>query len=61
MKIGRNLGKLRRVLEGAGRLGEAWLVEHGTMPAERVRRLVDVGEDVPYFSIAIIHGKGRRP
>ena len=61
MKIGRNLGKLRRVLDGAGRLGEAWLVEHGTMPAERVRRLVDVGDDVPYFSIAIIHGKGRRP
>lgn len=61
MKIGRNLAKLRRVLAAAGRLPEAWLVEHGTMPAERVRLLEDVGEEAPYFSIAIIHGKGRRP
>ena len=61
MKIGRNLAKLRRVLAAAGRLPEAWLVEHGTMPAERVRLLAEVGEEAPYFSIAIIHGKGRRP
>lgn len=61
MKIGRNLAKLRAALEQAGRLADAWLVEHGTMPAERVRRLVDVDGDVPYFSIALVHGRGRRP
>lgn len=61
MKIGRNLGKLRRALEAAGRLQAAWLVEHGTMPAEKVRRLVEVEGEVPYFSIALVHGAGRRP
>ena len=61
MKIGRNLDRLRAALRDAGRLEEAWLVEHGTMPAEKVRRLVDVGDVAPYFSIALVHGKGRRP
>lgn len=61
MKIGRNLPRLRAALSAAGRLDEAWLVEHGTMPAERVRRLSEVEGDVPYFSIALVHGRGRRP
>lgn len=61
MKIGRNLDKLRIALAQAGRLTDAWLVEHGTMPAERVRRLAEVQGDAPYFSIALIHGRGRRP
>lgn len=61
MKIGRNLEKLRRALDQAGRLSEAWLVEHGTMPAETVRRLEEVAGPVPYFSIALVHGRGRRP
>lgn len=61
MKIGRNLEKLKAALEGAGRLADAWLVEHGTMPAERVRRLEGVEGPVPYFSVALVHGRGRRP
>lgn len=61
MKIGRNLPRLRAALADAGRLDDAWLVEHGTMPAQRVRRLVEVQDEVPYFSIALIHGRGRRP
>ena len=61
MKIGRNLPRLRAALAEAGRLSDAWLVEHGTMPAERVRRLEEVGDLVPYFSIALVHGRGRRP
>ena len=61
MKIGRNLDKLRRALAAAGRLADAWLVEHGTMPAERVCRLAEVAGPVPYFSIVLLHGKGRRP
>ena len=29
MKTGRNLGKVRRALQAAGRLNEAWLIERG--------------------------------
>lgn len=61
MKIGRNLEKLKRALVAAGRLDSAWLVEHGTMPDQRVHRLTEVPAKVPYFSIAVVHGQGRRP
>lgn len=61
MKIGRNLAKLRAALAAAGRLPEAWLVEHGTMPAQAVRRLAEVEGAAPYFSIVLVHGRGRRP
>lgn len=63
MKIGRHLPKLRRAVEVAGRLADAWLVEYAAMPEQRVRRLaeVGVGDAVPYFSILLIHGQGRRP
>ncbi|MCC5963738.1 MAG: precorrin-2 C(20)-methyltransferase [Rhodobacteraceae bacterium] len=61
MKIGRNMAKLRRALQAAGRLDAAWLVEHAQMPQERVMPLRDSGDRVPYFSIVIIHGQGRRP
>nr|WP_106162173.1 precorrin-2 C(20)-methyltransferase [Tritonibacter scottomollicae] len=61
MKIGRNLPKLRRALEAAGRLEDAWLVERGTMPTQTVQKLTDVTGEVPYFSIVLLHGQGRRP
>ena len=62
MKIGRNLDKVRRAIDQAGRLASAWLVEHATMPNEKVSRLSEVDETVsPYFSIIIVHGQGRRP
>jgi precorrin-2/cobalt-factor-2 C20-methyltransferase len=61
MKTGRNLGKIRRVLAATGRLDEAWLIEHGTMPGERVARLSDVDvADCPYFAMVLVHGRGRR-
>ncbi|MFH0300891.1 precorrin-2 C(20)-methyltransferase [Bradyrhizobium sp. 31Argb] len=61
MKTGRNLQKVRRALASAGRLNDAWLVERGTMPGERVARLVDVEEtDCPYFAIVLVHGTGWR-
>jgi precorrin-2/cobalt-factor-2 C20-methyltransferase len=62
MKTGRNLAKIRRVLEAAGRLDEAWLIERGTMPDERIARLRDVdASDCPYFAIVLVHGRlGRR-
>ncbi len=62
MKTGRNLPKVRRALVRAGRLNEAWLVERGTMPAQRILRLVDTEEsDCPYFATVLVHGQGRRP
>jgi precorrin-2/cobalt-factor-2 C20-methyltransferase len=62
MKTGRNLAKIRRVLDAAGRLDEAWLIERGTMPDERIARLRDVdATDCPYFAIVLVHGRlGRR-
>lgn len=61
MKIGRNLAKLRRALVHVGREGEAWLIEYAAMSQQRVLPLSEVGESVPYFSIVLIHGNGRRP
>jgi precorrin-2/cobalt-factor-2 C20-methyltransferase len=62
MKTGRNLPKVRRALETAGRLDQAWLVERGTMAGQRVVPLADVdGADCPYFAIVLVHGHGRRP
>lgn len=61
MKTGRNLTKVRSALTSAGRLADAWLVERGTMPSERITRLVDVDEaDCPYFAIVLVHGQGRQ-
>jgi precorrin-2/cobalt-factor-2 C20-methyltransferase len=61
MKTGRNLRKVRRALASAGRISDAWLVERGTMPGERVARLADVDDsDCPYFAIVLVHGQGRR-
>ena len=62
MKTGRNLPAVRRALDRAGRLDQAWLVEKGTMPGQRIARLAEVDDaDCPYFAIVLVHGKGRRP
>ncbi|MEM6304300.1 MAG: precorrin-2 C(20)-methyltransferase [Pseudomonadota bacterium] len=62
MKTGRNLPRVRRALDRAGRLADAWLVEKGTMPGQRVARLAEVADkDCPYFAIVLVHGHGRRP
>ena len=61
MKIGRNLPKLKRALEAAGRIDDAWLVERGTMPKQTVQKLTAFDGDTPYFAICLLHGQGRRP
>jgi precorrin-2/cobalt-factor-2 C20-methyltransferase len=62
MKTGRNLPKVRRALQAAGRLDAAWLVERGTMRQQRVMKLADLQDaDTPYFAIVLVHGQGRRP
>lgn len=62
MKIGRNLEKVRRALAAADKLQDAWLVEYAMMPNQTVQRFADLkSETVPYFSIVLIPGEGRRP
>ena len=61
MKTGRNLAKVRRALLSAGRLADAWLVERGTMPGQRVVRLAEADlDDCPYFATVLVHGRGQR-
>ena len=62
MKIGRNLEKVRRALVAAGKAERAFVVEFASMDGQRVRALDEVSENkLPYFSIIIVHGQGRRP
>ncbi len=62
MKLGRNLRKVRRALQAAGLAERAIYVERGTMPGEKVMRLIDkTGDEAPYFSMILVHGRGRRP
>jgi precorrin-2/cobalt-factor-2 C20-methyltransferase len=61
MKVGRNLGKVRRAVEAAGLLSRAVYVERGTTQDERIMPLADCGEPVGvYFSMVLIPGEGRR-
>ena len=62
MKIGRNLAKVRRALATAGKAGRAVLVQYAAMEGESVCALSDYdGDTLPYFSIIVVHGQGRRP
>ncbi|WP_242128263.1 precorrin-2 C(20)-methyltransferase [Sphingobium sp. Sx8-8] len=61
MKIGRNLPKLRRAVEAAGKQDCAWLVEYATMADQRITPLAEADHVTAYFSILLIHGQGRRP
>ena len=62
MKVGRNLPKIRRALELAGRLDSAVYVERGTMANGHSIRLADKTDDVaPYFAIVLVPGWSTRP
>ena len=57
MKVGRNLPKIRRALENAGRLQAAVYVERGTMRNETMVRLAERDDsDAPYFSLILVPG-----
>jgi precorrin-2/cobalt-factor-2 C20-methyltransferase len=61
MKVGKNLAKVRRAVEGAGLLARAVYVERGTMEDERIVPLADCGEPKgAYFAMVLIPGEGRR-
>lgn len=62
MKLGRNLPKVRRAIERAGRLERAIYVERGTMAEARTQPLVQKLDDVaPYFSIVLVPGWEKLP
>ncbi|UWU24908.1 precorrin-2 C(20)-methyltransferase (plasmid) [Rhizobium sp. CB3171] len=62
MKVGRNLPKIRRALEAAGRLDEAIYVERGTMANGAVTPLTKRGDaEAPYFSLILIPGWKDKP
>ena len=62
MKVGRNLAKIRRAIEAAGKLDGAIYVERGTMANGHHIRLVDKLDDVaPYFAIVLVPGWNLRP
>ncbi len=62
MKIGRHLDKVCRALRTAGRFDAAWLVEYASMEGQSVQKLSEFdGKTIPYFSIVVVHGRGRRP
>lgn len=62
MKVGNNLPTIRRALTDAGKVEQAWLVIHGTMPDQKAMRLSDYDKTIcPYFAAVFVHGNGRRP
>lgn len=62
MKVGRNLGKVRRALVRSGRLDGALYVERGTMADAAALPLAEKADDrAPYFSIVLVPGWSDRP
>jgi len=59
IKVGRHLGKLRRVLDSLGMLDRARYVERATLDAQRILPLAEVsGDAAPYFSMVLVHSRG---
>lgn len=62
MKVGRNLPKIRRAIEAAGRLEDAIYVERGTMANGLSMRLADKTDGIaPYFALILVPGWRTRP
>ena len=58
MKLGRNLGKVRKALDRTGLASRAVYVERGTMAGERIMPLADAPADIaPYFAMVLIPGR----
>lgn len=57
MKVGRNLPKIRRALQTAGRLHHAVYVERGTMSNGAMTQLAERDDrEAPYFSLILVPG-----
>lgn len=61
IKLGRHLGKVRAVLEAAGRWQNAVYVERATMAGERILPAAELTTDeAPYFSLLLVPSGKRR-
>ncbi|MFY0692672.1 MAG: precorrin-2 C(20)-methyltransferase [Paracoccaceae bacterium] len=60
MKVGRHLGKIRKVLGDLGLAGQATYVERATLAEEKVLPLTEAPETAPYFSMILLT-KGADP
>jgi precorrin-2/cobalt-factor-2 C20-methyltransferase len=58
VKIGRHIGKVRRVIDRLGLLGKARYIEYATMAQQRICHLAEAGENAPYFSMVVVHTRG---
>ena len=62
MKIGSNFEKIRKILIDLSLFEKAFLIENASMLNQNVKKLAEVfTKSLPYFSIIIVHGNGRRP
>ncbi|MEO0666142.1 MAG: SAM-dependent methyltransferase, partial [Pseudomonadota bacterium] len=60
MKVGRHLGKIRRIMTRLGVAGDATYVERATLPEERILPLTEAPDTAPYFSMILLT-KGADP
>ncbi len=59
IKVGKHLGKVRRVLDRLGLSESARYIEHATMADQTIRRLAEMdGAVAPYFSLVLVHRRG---
>jgi precorrin-2 C20-methyltransferase / precorrin-3B C17-methyltransferase len=62
LKLGRTFGKVRSAIEAAGMLDRARYAERAGTASERIAPLASVDPAaVPYMSLALVPGRGRRP
>jgi precorrin-2/cobalt-factor-2 C20-methyltransferase len=62
LKIGGNCAKLRRALARTGLLERAIYVERGAMAGEKIMPFAEkIDDEAPYFAMALVPGRGRRP
>lgn len=53
-KVGRNIAKVKRLINDLGRMPDALYVERATLPGGRVMALADAPDDAPYFSMILL-------
>ena len=58
MKIGRHLGKVKRVLAKTGRLSAAKWIERATQDGQKIAKLKDAPDEASYFSLVLSPAKG---
>lgn len=59
IKVGRHLGKIKRVLEKIGALENAHYIERATMENQQIKPLNEFNGDIaPYFSMIIVRRSG---